>query len=109
MDRATHYTTADGTTVPTPRRIHVSDAFTVASYFGMRVFDAITDTANLGYAMFLSNRDALDEATAFLRDGLQEIEVLVSNKFLTSPEEFDYAIQSAFDDFDELTDMDGDE
>lgn len=109
MDRPTHYTTADGTTVPTPRRVHVSDAFTLVSYFGMRVLDACTDTANLGYAMFLSNRDAVDEATAFLRDGLQEIELLVSSKFLTSPEEYDSAIQSAFDDFDELSDMDGDE
>lgn len=98
MDRATHYTTADGTAVPTPRRIHVSDAFTVASYLGMRVFDAITDTANLGYAMFLSNRDALDEATAFLRDGLQEIEVLVSSKFLTSPDEYGAAIQQGIED-----------
>ena len=102
----THYTTADGTTIPTPRRLHPVDALTVAGYLSMRVFDTLTDTANMAYAMLLSHRDKVDEATAFLRDGLTELEVLTSRKFLADA--MDGALDDAFTEFDELTDMDED-
>ena len=108
--RPTHYQTADGTIVPTPRRIKVADMFTGASYFTMRVFDAVTDTANLAYAMMLSHRDALDEATAFLRDGLNEIEALTSAKFLVSGDEYGGAWQGGLEEgYEEAFEVDGDD
>lgn len=89
--RPTHYQTADGTCIPTPRRLRPVDALTGASYLFMRLSDAVTDTFNLGYAMMLSHRDALDEATAFLREGLAEIEALTSSKFMVSGDEYGQA------------------
>lgn len=108
--RPSHYQTADGTMVPTPRRIHPADVLTGASYFTMRLFDAVTDTANLAYAMMLSHRDALDEATAFLREGLSEIEALTSAKFLVSGEEYGAAWQGGSEEgYEEAFEVDGDD
>ena len=102
--RPSHYQTADGTMVPTPRRIHPADVFT------MRLFDAVTDTANLAYAMTLSHRDALDEATAFLREGLSEIEALTSAKFLVSGDEYGVAWHEGIEEgYEEAFEVDGDD
>jgi hypothetical protein len=76
----------------------------------MRLFDAVTDTANLAYAMMLSHRDALDEATAFLREGLSEIEVLTSAKFLVSVDEYGDAWQGGLEEgYEEAFEVDGDD
>jgi len=76
----------------------------------MRLFDAVTDTANLAYAMMLSHRDALDEATAFLREGLSEIEALTSAKFLVSGEEYWAAWQGGLEEgYEEAFEVDGDD
>ena len=98
----TNYLTADGTSVPTPRRLHPVDVFTVAGYLSMKILDSLTDTANLAYAMLLAHRDKVDEATAFLRDGIAEIEQLTSRKFLADA--MDEALHETFDEFD-VTDL----
>lgn len=97
MGFSEYYTTADGTQVPTPRRARPHDVLTVGAYLGMKVFDAVTDTCNLAYAFALSHRDAIDEATAFLREGLEEIQTLTSSKFLADPASFGVLIQDGIE------------
>ena len=108
--RPSHYKTADGTTVPTPRKANVADVLTGVSYLAMRLFDAATDTANLAYAMMLSHRDAIDEATAFLREGMSEIEALTSAKFLVSGDEYGVAWHEGVEEgYEEAFEVDGDD
>lgn len=79
--------------VPTPRRLHPIDVVTASSYFAMRILDAAMDTANLGYAMLLSHRDAID----VLRQGLEEVELLTSSKFIVSGDDYGKAWQEGIE------------
>lgn len=96
----TYYQTADGTMVPTPRSLHISDAFIVTSYLAMRISDAVTDTANMVYALLLSHRDQVDAKTAFLREGLEEIVALTSHKTNLNDAEYRQSIEDAFAEID---------
>lgn len=91
--RPTHYQTGDGTMIPTPRPLHPVDVLTGVSYFAMRVLDAAMDTANMGYAMLLSHRDAIDH----LRQGLEEVEQLTSGKFIVTGDEYGQAWQDGIE------------